>query len=103
MSLDPTLDYNKTLEAVLESGYGRSTDAGALLGEHGLLTPLVGESELNLQQVADFLDKMGSVTDRVLYGGETVEDFITLTDGTRIETDTLTDDEIYKYLSLIHI
>jgi hypothetical protein len=97
MSLDPTLDYNKTLEAVLESGYGRSTDAGALLGEHGLLSPILGKSELNLQPVAEFLDKMGSVTDRVLYGGETVEDFITLTDGTRIETDTLTDDEIYKY------
>jgi hypothetical protein len=92
MTLDPSLDYNETLEAVLESGYGRSTDAGALLGEHGLLSPILGKSELNLQPVAEFLDKIGSVKDGVINGFR-LGDVIELEDGTRIQASSLSQAE----------
>ena len=92
MTLNPELKYKETLEAVLAEGYGRSTDLGALIGEHGLLSPILGKSELNLQPVADFLDKIGSVKDGVVHGFR-LGDVIELKDGTRIQASSLSQAE----------
>lgn len=70
------------------------TNLGALIGEGGLL-PFI--PELNVAPIRDGLGMLANATDAVV-NGKKIDDYITLTDGTKIQTDTLTDAQIADYM-----
>ena len=70
------------------------TNLGALIGKGGLL-PFI--PELNVAPIRDGLGMFANATDAIV-NGKKIDDYITLKDGTRIQTDTLTDAQIADYM-----